>query len=146
MSPARASSLCPRRTCLSAVQSCFTTGRHGSADWKRLNVLNVPNILVLVHHSARPLSTSFSTHHLFVPRLRFYTSRCSEIFELPWFSQSPTSSIKSCFYCSFYDQQVEPRFGFVGQQHHLQPAPTLQPAELHPLFSISSWEIKQWHK
>lgn len=29
-----------------------------------------------------------------------------------------------CFYCSFYCRQIEPSSAFLGQQHHLQPAPT----------------------
>lgn len=114
---------------------------------ENVSTFSVPlNALVVVHHSALSLSTPFSTHHLLAPGLSIYPSRCSEISELPWFSQPPTSSIKSCFYCSFYDQQIEPSFDFVGQQHHLQPAPTLQPAAMPPLFSISSREIKQRHK
>lgn len=87
------------------------------------------NPTVVLDHSTPSLCIPFLTHQRLAPQLRIYPSRCSHSAEPPCFSHSLRLAHLTLLFFFFFLELLlsaskELGFAFLGQQHHLQPAPT----------------------
>lgn len=124
-SPARASSLCPRSTGLNKALSCFTVGRHGSAEDSRRRTP-----CPCESHSGPPSLDTISLHPIF-DSSAFGTGAQDwpvkvllQLWATLVFSVLLTCSFNTALLELLLSVNEEPSFAFLGQQHHLQPAPT----------------------
>lgn len=126
-SPAQASSLCPRSTGLDKAPSCFTVGRHGSAEDSRRRTPcphefhGGPRSL-----DAVPLHPVFDSSAFGTAAQDLPVKVLPQLWAALLFSLPPTCSFNTAFFFLelLLSASKELGFAFLGQQHHLQPAPT----------------------